>query len=130
MTALLLDTHVIVWLDSQPERLSAAANAVIESADELMVAGISWFELAWLVQRGRILPDLPLAAWLASLSEDTRTLGITPSIARTAALLPGTFPGDPADRLIFATAIEHGIPIVSKDRQMHEHASLGPEVIW
>ena len=48
MMTLLLDTHVLLWLGAEPDRLSSAAAVAIGQADELAVASITWFELAWL----------------------------------------------------------------------------------
>ena len=50
MTTVLLDTHVIQWWSAEPDRLSRAATRAVEDADELALASISWFELAWLAQ--------------------------------------------------------------------------------
>jgi PIN domain nuclease of toxin-antitoxin system len=44
--------------------------------------------------------------------------------------LPEAFPGDPADRLIYATAIEHGWQLVTKDRRLHDHPHLRPITVW
>jgi PIN domain nuclease of toxin-antitoxin system len=129
MTILVLDTHVLLWLTAEPERLSPAASLAIGAADELVVASITWFELAWLAVRGRIELDIPLHRWLTSLGGAVRTAGLTPSIAATAASLPSGFPGDPADRIIRATASEHGWPLVSKDGRMRT-GDLAGSVIW
>ena len=53
------------------------------------------------------------------------TVGITPAIADTTASLPSSFPGDPADRLIHATAIERGWHLVTKDGELLAHHSPG-----
>lgn len=130
MTTVLLDTHVLHWLTAEPERLSPAASLAIGAAHEVAVASITWFELAWLATHGRIEVQVPLRSWLGTLAQATRTVGVTPSIAATAVGLPATFPGDPADRLIVASAVEHGWSLVSKDRRIREHGGAGPEVIW
>ncbi|HLQ31772.1 MAG TPA: type II toxin-antitoxin system VapC family toxin [Chloroflexota bacterium] len=117
MTAL-LDTHVIHWWSTNPDMLSRAAVQALSEADELVVAGISWYELAWLVRRQRITITMPIPAWLEELSSRVRTLGITPAIAAAAALLPASFRNDPVDRLIYATAVEHGLQLVTKDERM------------
>lgn len=88
--------------------MSAEATRAIEAADELAVSGITWFELAWLARHDRITVSVPIRSWLDGLAEDLRTIIVTPAIADTAAGLPATFPGDPADRVIYATAVEHG----------------------
>jgi PIN domain nuclease of toxin-antitoxin system len=64
------------------------------------------------------------------LAEDVRTIGTTPAIADTAARLPASFPGDPADRLIYSTAIEYGWRLVTKDRRLRSHRHPRPIAIW
>jgi PIN domain nuclease of toxin-antitoxin system len=129
-TMTLLDTHVLQWWSAEPDRLSVKALSAIEASDEMAVSAITWFELAWLATRGRIILDLPVRAWLTQLGADVRTLGITPAVATTAADLPAGFPGDPADRIIYATAIEHGCRLVTKDGRLRKHRHARPLTIW
>lgn len=126
----LLDTHALIWWTSDPDRLSAAAGMAIERADEVGVAAITWWELAWLVGRNRLTPQIPVHAWIADLAREVRTLPLTPAIALGAAAIPPPFPRDPADRLIYATAVEHGWRLVTKDRRFHEHDVAGAVVVW
>ena len=130
MTTLLLDTHVLHWWSAEPQRLSPAAATAMEQADELAVASISWFELAWLARHERIALTVPLHAWLHGLSAHVRTMAITPAIAETAVTLPSRFPGDPADRLIYATAVEHGFRLVTKDARLRKHKHPRPVALW
>ncbi|MGH3823116.1 MAG: type II toxin-antitoxin system VapC family toxin [Pseudonocardiaceae bacterium] len=130
MTTLLLDTHVLQWWSAEPERLSASATEAIAGADELAVAAISWYELAWLAAHERIVLTIPVSSWLARLATGVRTIGITPAIAHTAVGLPSTFPGDPADRLIYATAVECGWSLVSKDQRLRKHPYPRQITIW
>ena len=85
---------------------------------------------AWLAEHGRIGVTIPVRSWLEALSRDVRTVGVTPAIAHTAVTLPESFPGDPADRLIYATAVEYGWPLVTKDRRLRNHAHSQPLTIW
>jgi PIN domain nuclease of toxin-antitoxin system len=130
VSTILLDTHVVHWWSAEPKRVSAAASKVLEQADELVVAAISWYELAWLARHERILVNVPIRSWLQGLAAQVRTIAITPVIADTAVALPSTFPGDPADRLIYATAIEHGLKLVTKDGAIRNHDRLRPVVVW
>jgi len=128
--AALLDTHVVHWWSAEPKRVSARARKKLESADELVIAAISWYELAWLARHERISVTVPIRSWLQGLGEQVRTLGVTPAIADTAVNLPASFPGDPADRLIYATAIEHGIDLVTKDRKIRDHDKPRSLTVW
>jgi PIN domain nuclease of toxin-antitoxin system len=130
VSVVLLDTHVLHWWSAEPHRASPRARRALEEAEELAVAAISWFELAWLARRERILINVPVRSWLLGLATQVRTIGLTPAIADTAASLPSSFPGDPADRLIFATAIEHGIRLVTKDQAIRAHPHPGSVALW
>jgi PIN domain nuclease of toxin-antitoxin system len=130
VTTLLLDSHVLHWWSAEPNRLSRAASRALDDADELAVASISWFELAWLVHHDRIAVTVPIRAWLDELATHVRTFGATPAIATAAVTLPETFPGDPADRLIYATAVEHGCRLVTKDLRIRRHRQPRPITVW
>lgn len=130
MTVVLLDTHVVQWWSAEPHRLSRVATEMLTGADELAVSAISWFELAWLARHERILVTIPIRSWLDGLSAHIRTVGVTPAIADMAVSLPASFPGDPADRLIYATALEHGWRLVTKDPRLRAHRSPRPVAAW
>lgn len=130
MAAALLDTHVVHWWSAEPKRVSPRARRTLEGADELVVAAISWYELAWLARHERIAVTVPIRSWLDGLAAQLRTMGVTPAIAETAVSLPASFPGDPADRLIYATAIEHGLGLVTKDRAIRDHDKPRSLTVW
>lgn len=127
---LLLDTHVLHWWSAEPDRLSTRATRAIERADVLAVSGITWFELSWLAKNERITVATPVRSWLERLSAQVRTIGITAAIADAATSLPTSFPGDPADRLIYATAVEHGLKLVTKDDRLHRHRHPSRPAVW
>jgi PIN domain nuclease of toxin-antitoxin system len=128
--AALLDTHVVHWWSAEPKRVSARARKALEGADELAIAAISWYELAWLAKHERIVVTVPIRSWLQGLAAQLRTISMTPAIADTAVDLPATFPGDPADRLIYATAIESGLDLVTKDRAIRDHDKPRSLTVW
>jgi len=130
VSVVLLDSHVVHWWSAEPDRISAAAAAAITGASELAVADISWFELAWLASHERIIVTIPLASWLRRLAMQVRTVAVTPEIATAAVALPSSFPGDPADRLIYATAIENGWRLITKDRKLRAHRHPQPVTLW
>ncbi|MDQ6784731.1 MAG: type II toxin-antitoxin system VapC family toxin [Actinomycetota bacterium] len=129
-STVLVDTPVLLSWSSEPERMSRAADAILSEADEVAVASITWFELAWLAHHERITVTVPVRSWLHQLGAQVRTVGVTPAIADTAVSLPSSFPGDPADRLIYATAIEHGWKLVTKDRKLLGHGHGRPLAVW
>ena len=130
MSTVILDSHVVHWWSAEPERISAAASNAMVNADELAVSDVSWFELAWLARNERIVVTIPIASWLQQLAMHVRTIPVSPTIATTAVSLPSSFPGDPADRLIYATAIEQGWPLITKDQRLRTHPYPHPVAIW
>ena len=130
MTTILLDSHVVHWWSAEPERISPDAATAIAAADELAVADISWYELAWLARHERIVLTVPLASWLRHLAGQVRTIPLTPEIAAAAVSLPASFPGDPADRLIYASAVERGWLLVTKDRRLRRHRNPQRVTVW
>ena len=130
VTSILLDTHVAHWWSAEPDRVSRVAREAIEAADDLAVSAISWFELAWLARHERIVVTIPIGSWLAQLSAQMITLPITPTVATAAVNLPSAFPGDPADRLIYATAVEGGLRLVTKDRRLQAHRHPRAVTVW
>ena len=130
VTTVVLDSHVVHWWSAEPHRISRAGTRALSDADELAVAAISWFELAWLAKHERIVVTIPVRSWLEQLSDHIRTVPLTPAIAATAVSLPSSFPGDPADRLIYATAIEHGWRLITKDRKLRAHRHPRPLALW
>lgn len=64
------------------------------------------------------------------LAELVRSISVTPEIAAAAVALPSSFPGDPADRLIYATAIETGAQLVTKDEKLRRHRHPSVKAVW
>jgi PIN domain nuclease of toxin-antitoxin system len=124
------DTHTWLWWTASPGLLSPAAVQALGNSDVIGVSAISCWEAATLIQRGRVSADRDPKAWIdmALQLRGIRLLPIAPAIGVIAALLPREFPGDPADRLITATAIHHGVPLVTKDGKIR-HANV-VETIW
>jgi len=98
---------------------------VIDKAGEdspLGLSDISLWEIATLTELGRIALDRPLREWLeqASAPPLVRRVGISPAIASEVAALPETFPRDPADRIIVATARLLGARLLTSDQRIIE----------
>ena len=105
----LIDTRVMPWSSAAPLRLSPAAR---------------------LAQHDRITISVPVRTWLDRPGRDLRTIGLTSSIAATAALLPTTLPRHPVDRAIDATGVEQGLRVVTKNREMRRHGHPTPITVW
>ena len=128
---ILLGTHALIWwADGNHLRLSAnvlaATDQEIESAGlpggspGLLVSAISCWEVAMLVNRGRLALSLDVERWLALLASHpaVRLLGLDPAVAVAATRLPEPFHADPADRFLVAQARELGIPLLSADNKI------------
>jgi PIN domain nuclease of toxin-antitoxin system len=131
MSPILLDTHAALW--SSNGTLRTAVSKTIDAAakrGELLLSPITAWEIATLVRKGRLV--------LASTPQDfVRTLftssgvvvaTITPAIAAGAGSLPGEFHGDPADRILVATATAYGAQIVTRDKGIREYAKVSKHI--
>ena len=122
---IVLDTHVWVWWVNGDDRLTETQRAAVEQADDLGVSAISCWEVAKLVELGRLALDRPVLDWLrAALAyPGVRLLPLSPEVAVGSTTLPGTFHRDPADQVIVATARVHGCWVVTSDRKIlaYEH---------
>ena len=115
---IVLDTHAWLFWRGDPARLGSAALTAIESADQVGVSAISAWEVSTLVRRGRIGLDSDPGRWIRRALGGARTveLPVTAAIAAAAASLADGFPGDPADRIVYATAVGAGARIATRDR--------------
>lgn len=115
---IVLDTHAWLWWLAAPERLSQAAKQAVEQAPLIGVSTLSAWELAMLALRGRISLDRDVSLWVKQALADERVDSLAPSaeVAVAAGLLDAqSFPGDPVDRLIYATARSLGATLVTRD---------------
>ncbi|MHB8533782.1 MAG: type II toxin-antitoxin system VapC family toxin [Solirubrobacteraceae bacterium] len=122
---ILLDTHAWLWWVAAPDRLSPSARQTLADASTVGISTFSVFELATLVRRKRISLDRDLRDWVRRALSEERVEAIAPGpeIALAAAQLDrDEFPGDPADRLIFATARTLEAPLLTRDRRIRAFA--------
>lgn len=118
---IVLDTHAWVWWALEPRRLSRRARSAIDAAEAIGVCTISCWELALLVERGKVELFRDLRLWVrqALAQERVEPLPLTAEIAVDAALLERErFPGDPADRIIYATARAARAALVTRDERL------------
>lgn len=126
----LLDTHAWFWLVTGDEQLNARAQRVIEEADQtrsLYLSPISLWEIALKHSRGKLETDRPIRPWLHNALSATGVtlLSIDVEITAACAELPASFHGDPADRIIAATARHHGMQLVTHDKKLLSLARRG-----
>ena len=128
---ILLDTHVLLWLSGDPQKLSEKAAAAIRAGAReggIGIAAISLWEIAWLATHGRLeitgTPDV----FVERITSRAAILPITTKIAVLANQLPASYSHDPADRLIGATSLAEGIPLVTKDRNIRGFNQI--RTIW
>ncbi|HQR46014.1 MAG TPA: type II toxin-antitoxin system VapC family toxin [Thermoanaerobaculia bacterium] len=130
---ILLDTHVLLWLGAEPKKLSrAAASAIRRSlrSGGIGIASISLWEIAMLLESGRLRAPGTSEHAIGLLLEKTgvAVLEITPEVAALAVQFPESFPRDPADRLIAATARARSLPLVTADERIRESPLV--KTIW
>lgn len=128
---ILLDTHIWIWWVDGGSELPPEYAAIIESeaANGLGVAAISCWEVAKLVQLGRLSLNISVDRWLAqAIQPPIVLLPLSPEIAVGSTQLPEPFHRDPADQLIVATARYYDCPLVTMDRLIrnYPHVRLVP----
>jgi PIN domain nuclease of toxin-antitoxin system len=116
-----LDTHAwVAWTIGSPDLPASARDALdaLPADNRPYLSAISLWEVAMLVELGRLSLSLPLIEWLAKAAHPrtVRLVPITPAIAAGTAALPSAFPRDPADRLIVATCLALDAPLLTHDR--------------
>ncbi len=118
---LICDTHVLVWLDEGNPRLGANALLAMNKAlatGQLAVASISFWEIAMLVEKQRLDIRIELDVWrLELLQTGLLEIPLQGSTALRAGRLQA-FHGDPADRMIVATALENSATLMTADRKI------------
>jgi PIN domain nuclease of toxin-antitoxin system len=126
---ILIDTHIWVWWESNPRKLNPRnAQTLATPGQKVAVSVISCWEIAKLVEYGRLTLDRPVQQWIdAALARPgLELLAISPSIAVESTRLPPPFHRDPADQLIVATARVHDLQLMSEDSRIlnYSHVSL------
>jgi PIN domain nuclease of toxin-antitoxin system len=127
---IVLDTHALLWWRDGSRRLSRVARRQIESASEIGVPTACCLEVAALERRGRIALQGGAARWVRAAVAGDRVieLPLTTEIAIVAGALPDAFPGDPVDRVVYATAAVTGSRLVTADRRITAFDRV--RVVW
>lgn len=127
----MLDTHALIWAAAEPSKLSRPARNAIDAAEHsggMAISAITLWELAWLASHGRLGIVGTLQSFLEETTQRTSIRPITVQIALFAQQFPASFPSDPCDCLIGATAWVEGIPLVTKDRNIRACKQI--KTIW
>jgi len=128
---LLLDTHVWLWFAlGDAERLAAPVRKRIVAATHggtLVVSAISVWEIGMLEAKGRIVLGMPCEKWVttALTLPGLRLIGLEPEIAIASSHLPGEIHGDPADRILAATARARDAVLATADERLVEYGKAG-----
>lgn len=130
---ILLDTHIWIWWISNRERISPKALTAINkavSANAIVISSISTWEIALLVEKGRLELSIDVRDWVRKTEglPFVRFAAVDNTISLRSVSLPGVFHADPADRIIVATAMTMGIPLVSMDEKILNYPHVS--TIW
>lgn len=129
---ILVDTHVVVWLAFDQDQISRKARTAIDdarkNADGLAISDITLLELATLASKGRIRLNISLESFLQEVESRFVVLPITGRACARAIGFPATYPKDPADRIIGATALVEGLSLLTADREIRRSRAV--RTIW
>jgi PIN domain nuclease of toxin-antitoxin system len=129
---ILLDKHIWVWWVILASQLPPNYRAYIQAHESqgLGVSAISCWEVAKLVERGRLVLPYPVGQWMqqALAYPGVQLLALSPEIAVESTQLPGSFHRDPADQIIVATARIYNCPLVTMDQNIrtYPHVQVAP----
>jgi len=119
---ILLDTHVVIWLMMDEERLPVKVREAIVEAriegESLAYSPLSLYEIAYAAGRKRLRLNSATPDFIAAIEARLKSIPLTTAILICAAELPEPFHGDPIDRVIAATAIGHGCTLVTHDLEI------------
>lgn len=129
---ILVDTHVVVWLAFDQDQISRKARTAIDdarkNADGLAISDITLLELATLASKGRIRLDISIESFLQEVESRFVILPINGRACARAMGLPASYPKDPADRIIGATALVEGLFLLTADREIRRSRAV--QTIW
>lgn len=131
--AVVADTHAVVWFLEEDQQLSATAARRLDACDErgaIYISAYTLVEVRYLVEKGELGPNQEAQLFAAVDDADTaiEAVPVTVDIIRRLQAVPRQMLTDPADRLIVATAMELGLPLVTRDRKIRRSELV--DLIW
>lgn len=131
---IVLDTHVLIWWVSEPDKLSLKAKKAIKSSiqenTKLLVSSISVWEVFLLYKKRSLESNMDINSWLTKV-ESLPYLQFIPVdnvIGSKSVMLPEPLHNDPADRIIIATAREYGAKLVTSDKKILNYRHV--QSVW
>jgi len=130
MQPLLLGTCAVIWI-AENDKIAPQAVEALDSAQEASaatyVSPITAWEIGLLVARERLKLLITPQRWFARLFETpgVRLADMSPDLLIASSYLPGKPPRDPADRIIAATARDHGCTLITRDRALLDYGEQG-----
>jgi PIN domain nuclease of toxin-antitoxin system len=126
---IVLDTHTWVWwVNGQPALSQRGQRAIRKAASEaaVYISSISVWEVAQLVAKGRLELTMDVESWVrkSEAMPFLHFISVDNAIAMKSVQLSGPFHGDPADRIIVATSIILGFPLITRDRRILDYADV------
>jgi PIN domain nuclease of toxin-antitoxin system len=117
---IVLDTHIFIWLLNQEDHLSTQQKTQIQSSASIGLSAISLWEIAKLVENGRLTLSVPVLDWINSAPTypGIQVIPLSPAIVVQSTQLLGDFHRDPADQLIVATALVLDCPLLTQDSKI------------
>ncbi len=132
---IVLDTHTLLWWVNDDDRLSVNAKEVIndelsKGGAQVLVSAISAWEVAMLLDKGRIGLAMDVDEWLATVSsiDGVSFVPVDVELGVQSVRLPGEFHSDPADRMIVALARHYSVPLVTADAKIRAYRHV--KTIW
>ena len=130
---IVLDTHVLVWFISNPDKLSRSAIKRINEEikqNEILISSISVWEIFMLIKKQRIKLSMHPQSWLEKVENlpFTQFVPVDNRIASQSVNLPEPLHNDPADRIIIATALSLSATLITSDRRILNYSHV--QSLW
>ncbi len=129
---ILIDTHIVLWLALEPERISKSAQTAIDdarqNADGLAISAMTLLEIATSYGKHRVSLEMGLESFLRDIEERFVVLPISARACARTLTLPASFPKDPADRVIAATALVEGMALLTADAAIRRARAV--KTVW